>query len=285
MHLQSFYRSKLQSGRKDGKEGGLAPASVKQMHAILHRALKTAVQLKVITNNPANAAEAPEPSARKNEMRFLTIEQVRQLLKHAGETSTYYPIYQLAIFTGLRRGELLALRWSDVNLDNRTASIRQTLTETYDGDLIKQPPKTRSGIRTVALSHEVIKLLRSHRVQQTERRLKLGAARADENLIVTTNVGGYVNPSNLHRHFKKLLKRAQLPQVRFHDLRHTHATLMLQQGEHPKVVSERLGHNNIQITLDTYSHALPNIQKEAADRLDETILGSQKQYSERLSES
>ncbi len=117
-----------------------------------------------------------------------------------------------------------------------------------------------------------VEILRKHRAQQAKHRLAIGPAWQSMDLVVTTSDGALINPSNSHRHFKKILRKANLPNIRFHDLRHTHATLMLQQGEHPKVVSERLGHSSIQITLDTYSHALPNLQAEAAQRLDKLMV-------------
>ncbi len=145
MNLQAFYREKLEAERSDGRNGGLSPSTVRQMHAILHRALKTAVHLGMLASNPADAVEPPQPSAHHREISFLTAEQVRQLFSHADENSTYYPIYHLAVFTGLRRGELLALRWQDVDLSTRTASIRRALTGTYDGRLIVHRPQKPGG--------------------------------------------------------------------------------------------------------------------------------------------
>lgn len=175
--------------------------------------------------------------------------------------------------TGMRRGELLGLRWRDVDLENCQASIRQSYTALHDGSMHLDNTKTKGSERTVALPNSVVVALKKHKASQATHQLKLGSTYKDHDLVFASETDTPINASNLHRHFKSTLETAELPNTRFHDLRHTHATLMLQEGVHPKIVSERLGHSSIQITLDTYSHVLPNLQSEAADKLNKALFG------------
>ena len=271
-HLQQLYRKKLESGKLNGK-GGLSPTTVRRIHNVLHKAFSTAVKWQLLQVNPADAVDAPRQN--KNEMSYLTRDQVEDFLEAAGDSS-YKPLYLTAIMTGLRRGELLGLRWSDVDLATGQATIKQTIVKLHDGSLAVERPKTKSSARTVAFSSSVIATLKDHKRAQAEHRLKLGESYENNNLIFASASGTPINPGNLRRHFKSTLRKAQLPNIRFHDLRHTHATLMLEQGVHVKVVSERLGHSSIQITLDTYSHVLPNLQSDAAETLDQAIFGNSK---------
>lgn len=175
--------------------------------------------------------------------------------------------------TGLRMGELMGLRWQDVDLKASRLYVRQTLQWLNGGQYVFQPPKTHRSARPVALSPATAERLGNHRKGQIEERLMLGPAWSDEHdLVFVTSVGTPLQPSNIRRALRQILKKAGLRgNIRFHDLRHAHATLLLQEGVHPKVVSERLGHAGITITLDTYSHVIPGLQDEAAAKLDRTL--------------
>ena len=268
-HLQQLYSDKLQNGRVDG-EGGLSATTVRRIHAVLRKALSTAVKWQLIRLNPADAVDAPKQS--RKEMKCLTKEDVETFLE-AVQSDTYKVLYLVAIMTGMRRGEILGLRWQDVDLDNGQASIRQSYIALHDGSMHLDTTKTKGSERTVALPNSVVQALRKHKVLQAAHQLKLGPAYKDHDLVFASEMGTPINASNLNRNFKQTLKKAGLPNIRPHDLRHTHATLMLQEGVHPKIVSERLGHSSIQITLDTYSHVLPNLQSEAAQKLDKALFG------------
>jgi integrase len=172
----------------------------------------------------------------------------------------------VALHCGLREGEILGLKWSDVDMDAGTLQVRRTLSEALAGHLF-EPPKNGKG-RSVKLTARAVEALRNHLTRQIEEIESLGDRYRDQGLVFPSQVGTPMNAKNLTaRSFKPLLKKAGLPDIRFHDLRHTFATLMLQNGEHPKVVQEMLGHATIAITMDTYSHVLPNMQRDAVDRL------------------
>lgn len=283
LHIQQLYAKKLNTGRLDGVTSGLSPTSVRRIHSVLHKALATAVKWQLLPRNPADAVDAPKPA--RKPMQYLKASQVIDFLQALADSNdTYGPLYLTAIMTGLRRGELLALRWDDLNLGNAILSVRRSAAKLHDGTIILQEPKTKEGERSVALPSNVVEALLKHREQQAEHKGKLGKAYCDKCLIFANEFGGVINPSNLQRHYKKMLTRAGLPEIRFHDLRHTHATLMLEQGVHPKIVQERLGHNSIQITLDTYSHALPNLQAEAADKLEKALFGTKDTDDEQSNE-
>ena len=196
--------------------------------------------------------------------------EARRLLE-AARGDRLQALYELAIATGLRQGELLALRWSDLDLDAAVLRVERTLQRTKNG-LRFGPPKTKSSRRSVALPTRTVRGLRAHRARQAEERIAIGAAWLDGALVFTTERGSPIEASNLRRRsFQPLLIRAGLESIRFHDLRHTAATLMLEQGIHPKVVSEMLGHSRISTTLDLYSHVTPSLQRGAAIAMDQLL--------------
>ena len=168
----------------------------------------------------------------------------------------------------MRRGELLGLRWQDVDLDGAVLNIQQTAQRIRGTGIVFRQPKTRLSRRAIALSAEAVAVLRRQRRTQAEGRLLAGAAYEDRDLVFATGLGSPLGPENVLRTWYGVVEAAGLPGLRVHDLRHAHATLMLGKGIHPKIVSERLGHASVNITLDTYSHVLPGLQAAAADALD-----------------
>ncbi|SDY56923.1 site-specific integrase [Thermoactinomyces sp. DSM 45892] len=265
IHVQRFYNKMLEEGRIKS-EGGLSSGTVRRLHGLLNTALNQAVKWRLVNLNVVTLVESPKH--RKKEISPLNLEEVKRFLFYA-KNDRYYITFLLAITTGLRRGEILGLRWKDVDMNTCTASIRKNLVLVSHTPVL-QEPKTRRSVRSVTLPPIVIQALKNHKqVQDQEKTNELYQC---YDLITATCFGSPLNPLHLRKRFKKILTKANLPDIRFHDLRHTHATLMLQQGEHPKVVSERLGHSNINITLDTYSHVLPNMQQEAVERFEKMLL-------------
>lgn len=252
----------------DGREGRkpLAPRTVRYAHTITRQALADAAKWNRLTRNPADAAEPPSLRAAKaRKMATWDTDQLRRFLGSVSE-DRLYAAWRTAATTGMRRGELLGLRWRDLDLDAARASIVQTL---IDGPTAPQlsEPKTDHGRRSLALDGGTVAVLRAHRKAQAAEKLALGPAYEDHELVFCREDGVPLWPRTFSRTFDRLVKGAELPRIRFHDLRHGHATLSLQAGIHPKVVSERLGHANIGITLDTYSHAVPAMQEDAAAKV------------------
>ncbi len=202
-------------------------------------------------------------------MRALTEAETAQLFNLVECGRLNIPV-MLAIATGMRRGEILALRWQDIDLEAGMATVIHSLEQTR-GQLGFKSPKTGKGRRTVALPAIAVELLREHKTSQLYQRLALGPAYQDHDLVCPRPDGRPWPPDTFSTAFAALVRRSKFKHVRFHDLRHTHATQMLRQGVHPKVVSERLGHSAIGITLDTYSHVLPGMQEEAAQKIDNTL--------------
>jgi integrase len=254
-HLEAYYSGKL--------DGGLPPASVRKHHCILHTALRHAVRLQLIGTSPADLAMPPRVG--RSEMKVLDEKQSAAMLHAAAGTALYLPLL-LAIGTGMRRGELLGLRWADVDLEAGTLIVNQTLQEAY-GELIFKEPRTTKSRRRITLPAIVVEALRGHRAEQARRTLAHEPGWTDSEFVLTAPHGGPWRPSNFDRIWRRFKTKQKL-EIRFHDLRHTHATQLLRAGVHPKVVSERLGHASIGITLDTYSHVMPGMQEEAAARID-----------------
>jgi integrase len=204
----------------------------------------------------------------------LDEEQVRLFLAEAKRSSRFYPLYLTAILTGLRRSELMGLRWSDVDLARATLSIRQVFLRVGRQQVFGQP-KSATSRRTIALPPVVVDELRKLRAEQEERRRLLGDLYHDHGLVFCQPNGKPLHAADIVRgDFRRVLARAGLPRIRFHDLRHSHATLLLSQGVHPKVVQERLGHATPGFTLAVYSHVLPGLQERASQALQERLFGS-----------
>jgi integrase len=259
-HVQGLYRERLDSG--------LSPSTVQKIHTVLHKALDQAVRWSLVPHNPTEIVKAPRSAP--EEIRPLNREQTKTFLEVArGER--FEALYVLSVTTGLRQGELLGLKWDDVDLENHLVRVRRTLVRN-NGRLFLGEPKTKRSRRTVRLTETATEALKEHLARQLEQMECLGDLYEDQGLVFATQRGTLVNPSNLRkRSFTPLLEKTGLPTIRFHDLRHTCATLLLSRNVNPKIVSEMLGHATIAITLDTYSHVLPNMQDGAARALQEAL--------------
>jgi integrase len=256
--IQALYAAESRAGRSQ--------RSILLEHAVLHRALDQALRWGLIGRNPAQAVSRPK--IRRKEMLTLSQDQVKVFLD-AARWSRHQTLYWLAVTTGLRQGEILGLKWSDLDWMTRRLKVQRQLQRTKTGGNLFTDPKSEAGRRSVVLSRITISKLRAQRAVLSYERLFAGARWKDNDLIFPSTLGTPLDLMKLHKDFKGILHKAQLPNLRFHDLRHTAATLMLAQGIHPKVVQERLGHADIALTLNTYSHVLPDIQEEAAEKLDQ----------------
>ena len=258
--IQAFYNSKI--------EGGTSPRTVLIIHAVLHRALNLALRWGMLGRNPAQAVNRPK--FKRKEMKTLNEDQVRTLLS-ASKGTRNEALFWLAVTTGMRQGEILGLKWSDLEWANKRLHVQRQLQRLKNEGLVFSEPKTSAGKRVIVLSQSVIEKLREHLALQQQER-QLAGDKWEENDLIFPNVDGKPQHQRyVYQYFKDTLERTGLPDIRFHDLRHTAATLMLQQGIHPKVVQERLGHSDISMTLNTYSHVLPSMQEEAADKMDELL--------------
>lgn len=266
LYVQSFYSDALLKGRKNGK-GGLSPQTVTHFHRVLHKAFDQAVKWQMLARNPIDAVQPPR--AERKEMQALDEPETAKLLQLVEGRRLYMPIF-LAITTGLRRGEILGLRWSDLDLIGARLQVNQSLEQTKDGLRFKTP-KTNRSRRTLALPALIVEALRVHYVEQAKERLSLGPAYHTNNLVCARADGSPWPPDVLSTAFATLILKSKFKHVRFHDLRHTHATQLLKVGIHPKIVSERLGHSNIGITLDTYSHVMPGMQEAAMEQLNASL--------------
>ena len=255
-HVRGLYREKLDSG--------LSPSSVQRIHALLHKALTQAVNDGLIPRNATDPVKPPRQS--RKEMKTLTPEQAHVFLE-AAKDDRLEALYIVAIHTGLRQGELLGISWDEVDLEAGTLSVHRTLSGAKGGPKFTTPKNNRT--RRVRLTPQAAEALRDHRKRQLEERLRFAGLWQDQGLVFCSTVGTPLSRHNVYkRSFKPLLERAGLPHTfRFHDLRHTFATLMACSGGHVKVVQEMLGHATISITLDLYSHVLQDMQEDAVDRL------------------
>lgn len=264
-HLNALYAHLLTEGRRD-KRGGLSPRTVRYVHTILQRALSDAVRLRLLDVNPALGADPPSPrAARSPVFPIWSPSELRQFLL-AARGDKHYAAFHLAASTGLRRSELLGLRWCDLDLDGGQLQVVQTVIE-VGREVCIGLPKTDRSRRAVALDTRTVQVLREYRAA-VERRPEPGSPPTDAEGLIFTGPGGRpIHPTLFSYYFQRRVQAAGVRRIRFHDLRHTHATHALRAGIHPKVVSERLGHSSITVTLDTYSHALPNMQREAAEAI------------------
>jgi integrase len=200
---------------------------------------------------------------------FPVLRYFCEAVLEAARGSRIEALLLVAVTTGMRRGELLALHWDDVDLEKGVLYIRRTMSKIAGYGYMESEPKTRTGRRKVVLPDVAVEVLKEHRVRQDQIRSDAGEKWHEHGIVFCNNFGGFFNPDRLLKIFNKLLRDAGLLHMRFHDLRHSAATILLTSGVHPKVVQERLGHSTIAMTLDVYSHVLPSIQQEAADKIDD----------------
>lgn len=258
----------LQRLYADLSSAKLSNRSVHHTHRVLHRAFQQALRWNMIPRNPCDGATPPRPQ--QTEMRVLTAEQANALLTHTREHPAH-ALYVLALSTGMRIGELLGLRWDDIDFEGGRLFVRRALQRQNANGIVFIEPKTSRSRRAIKLGKATIAALRDHKRNQLNRRISLANLWQDQDLVFANETGGPVDPSWQRLLFKRALSDAGLPAIRFHDLRHTAATLLLSRSVHPKVVSEMLGHSTITLTLDTYSHLVPVLHDQAAELMDEIL--------------
>jgi integrase len=262
-HISAAYTKALTSGRRDGK-GGLSPRTVTHMHRVLREALQQAVRWQSgLGNNPADAVKPPKVERRQ--LSTYDIQQTAELLESVRGNRMFMPA-MLAVLCGLRRGEIAALQWRHVDLERRQIAVAQSAEQT--GGAVRYKPPKSGRARTVAISEMVVTELRAHRIAQAQGLLSLGIRISDDTFVVAQADGSPLQPNSLTHEWVRQIGKTALPRIRYHDLRHAHATHLLSSGVHPKVASERLGHSKVGITLDLYSHVLPGMQEDAAARVD-----------------
>lgn len=263
--ISMAYAKALKSGRRDGK-GGLSARTVHHMHRILRQALQQAVRWQILARNPTDAVQAPK--VERTRMRSLDLNETAIVLDAMRESRMFVPVL-LGVLCGLRRGEIAALRWRAIDLVRGELAVAASVEQT--SKCIREK-ETKSGrARTVAMPSLVVEELRRHRARQTEELLRLGMRQGEDGHVVTRADGAPLQPRTLTHEWTRLFAKTGLPRIRLHDLRHSHATHMLAAGVHPKIAQERLGHSNISITLDLYSHVMPGMQEDAASRVDATM--------------
>ncbi|MBV9707883.1 MAG: site-specific integrase [Chloroflexi bacterium] len=260
-HIQNMYTKLVKH---------LSSSTVNALHNMLHKALKDGVRWGVLARNVCDNVDVPRRAY--YEIKPLDADQAKALLK-AAAGDILEALWVLAITTGMRRGEILALKWQDINFEQAMLQVRRIFTRAPGSRYIESEPKTEKSKRSIMLASFTVEILRHHRVLQLETKLQAGMAWQEHDLVFCTSLGTPLNPNWMLVQFKKLLKKAELPDMRFHDLRHSIATILLSMGVHPKVVQELLGHNRIQQTVDTYSQVLPTIHKEAIGKLEDVLWG------------
>lgn len=259
--VESFLNVKLM--------GGLSPRTVQYLHAILRSALTQATKWGLVPRNVVKLVDAPRPN--RPEVQPLSPAQALQFLA-AVRGHRLEALYSVALAVGLRQGEALALEWKDVDLERSTLTVRATL-QRVDGKLVRLEPKTARSRRTVHLPGVAVEALRQHRERQAEERQLAGTRWVERGLVFPSTIGTPQDARNVVRHFHQTLDLLGFPRQRYHDLRHTCASLLLAQGVHARTVMEVLGHSQISLTMDTYSHLMPSVMRDAATRMDAVLGG------------
>jgi integrase len=265
LQISQAYMKALESGRRDGK-GGLSPRTVHHMHRILKQALGDALRWGLLLRNPANAVDPPKVPAKT--MQTYDLSQTATLIEAMRPTRMFIPTI-LAVLCGLRRGEIAALRWKNVDLAAASFAIAESTEQTAKGIRYKEPKSGKK--RNVRLSETVVEELKAWSLKQAEELLKVGKRPDGDTFVVTQGDGSPLQPRSITHEWVRVLAVKKLPRIRFHDLRHAHATHLLASGIHPKIASERLGHSKVGITLDLYSHVMPGMQDDAVAKLDAAL--------------
>lgn len=258
-HLQEMYSK--------NSTNGLSNTSVLYIHRVVHIALSHALKWQLIFSNPADAVDAPKKD--KRQINILLPEQLKLLLQHIAGTHLYIPVL-LAIITGMRRGEILGLNWTNVDFINNVIYVDEQL-QRINGELTLRATKTHGSKRSIAIPPSFIPELKAIQKYKIKEREDMGFKFSDTQLICSWPDGQPYDPDYVTHKFKKVIKELELPDARFHDLRHTYATLWLKAGGNMKVLSGLLGHSTYNLTADTYSHVLPEMQYEGVKKLDNIL--------------
>lgn len=273
-HLRDLYAKLLRDGRKDNKKSksrALSPTYVLQIHRVIHEALSHAVRWELTHRNVADAVDPPRKD--KKEVPVLDVDDIYRLLDIFKGDYLYVPV-MIAITTGLRLGEVLGLTWEDVDFNRKVITISQVqkLNKVRGGENILETgkPKTAKSSGSVDMPDVLVRALEKHRQQQEKDRQYYGEFYQDNALVCCWPDGAPINNATAGSHFRQVARKAGY-EISFHDLRHCHASLLLKAGVHPKVVSERLRHSQISVTMDTYSHVMPSLQKEAASKINDLL--------------
>ncbi len=268
MRLQDIHPAHLKQLYMLKKDEGRGARTVQVIHSILHCALKQAVREGILGRNPADAVERPK--VEQAELQILNEEQARQFLI-AASRSPYETIFYLALTTGMRKGELLGLKWPDLDWNKSTLLVQRQLQLIKGRGFILSPPKTRAGRRQIKLGHGTLAQLDAHRKRQELERAAAGDNWQENDLIFPTTIGTFLDPSRVSKDFKRLLKEVGLPLIRFHDLRHTSISFLLDMGTPLNTVQRRAGHSKASVTADIYGHAMAHTQDEAAEKIEELV--------------
>lgn len=275
--IKGFLAEKQKPGaRADGKPGKLSNRSVQYIFTVLKAALSHAVEDELIKKNPAKGITPPRPEKHKEKLRYWEYDQAKTFLnalkehkdsKKQKETGhRLYPLYLLAITIGMRRGELLGLKWESIDFKKRTIKVESSLVAQDKGPALLQDSTKGGRDRIIEeIDPAILDILQAHRKKQAQMLMALGRPELDHGLVFINTKGKPIHPSNIDRQFAKLIKKYKLPKIRFHDLRHTAATIMLENGTDVKTVAEQLGHADAAVLLDIYSHVTKKMKKKAAD--------------------
>ena len=266
--IQAFYNKLLKEGRLDGK-GGLSTSMVKHTHTIINQALKKAQATGLINRNVAQETEPPK--VKNKEAKAFTEEQLQIFIEEAKDDRLYVA-FVLSVTTGVRRGELLGLKWDCVNFDNKTIAIKRQLIPHKVGLILKETLKSKKSKRTITLTDDAVRELLAHKeCQDQEKKLQAGIGYEDSDLVFAKVDGTFIEPRSFTKRFQRIASRAGLSKTTLHQLRHTHASLLMAQGIHQKVVQERLGHSSVAITMDLYSHLSEKLERQASSSLNGLI--------------
>ena len=274
MRLQQLSSRQIEELYAHKLKDGYAAETIRGFHRLLHRVFKDAVKWKLMSYNICDDVNPPKPT--KYQAQVLSPEQAKKLLEVA-KGSRLEALLTLALLTGMRRGELLALRWADINFEEAHLLVNHTVNRIgkrfAEQGIVENDPKTETSRRKILLPPFAIEVLRQHREQQAVMRVRAGTAWQERDLVFSNSWGGFMEGSHTTARFKQLLKKAGLPSIRFHDLRHTIASILADMGVQPKQVQELLGHSNIAITMNRYSHLFPSRQREMMEKLDDFFRG------------